>query len=173
MGMLHELLRRTGRWRQSGAGGCWAIWHDRLTPLTLFEHVRESGHTLQHPHPRFLKHTHGRETRQPEDHHAHLDVNTHPMTRSLRSAHCTAKSPMDRTACRKRRWEHRVGHAVRSDGAGEKTERMPDRVEQDPHVLLRLEVGEPRARFPRPGYPCFEIFDGDVEMGHHLLCTRH
>ena len=143
------------------------------TPLTLFEQAWEIGHTLKHPHPRFLKHTHGYETRPPEDHYAHLDVNTPPRTRSLISAHCTAKPPMDRAACRHRRWEHRVGQAWRSDGAGEKTKRMPDRVEHDPHVLLRLEVGEPRARCPRPGHPCFEIFDGNVEMGHHVLCTRH
>ena len=39
---------------------------------------------------------------------------------------------------------------------------MPDRVEHHPHVCLRLEGGEPRARLQGPGDARFKILDGDV-----------
>ena len=69
------------------------MWYNRLTRLTLLDHVREIGHTRKDPRARFLKQTRGRETRAPKDRHAHLDVSMHPMTRSSMIAHHATKPP--------------------------------------------------------------------------------
>ncbi len=46
---------------------------------------------------------------------------------------------------------------------------MAGRVEQDAHVVLRLEVGHRRAELDRVGDGRGQVVDRDVDVQHHLL----
>src|SRR5271166_3462444 len=49
---------------------------------------------------------------------------------------------------------------------------MPRRVDADPHVVLRLEVRERRARLDRVRDALLDVVDLDLQVHHHLLVAR-